>query len=74
MRAFEKEISKTSGKYCYGDSVTLADLCLIPQMYNARRFNCDISGWVTCLRVEAALNELPEFQGAVPEKQGDAQV
>jgi glutathione S-transferase len=35
--AFEKEIAKTAGKYCFGDTVTMADACLIPQVYNANR-------------------------------------
>ena len=37
--ALEQRLAKTAGKYCFGDTVTLADLCLIPQLYNARRFN-----------------------------------
>ena len=74
LTAFEKEISKTAGTYCFGNKITLADLCLIPQMYNARRFKCDVSGWPTILRVEASLNIIPAFQAAAPDQQGDAVV
>jgi len=69
--ALEKETSQSAGKYSVGDEVTMADLCLVPQLYNARRFNVDLSPFPTLLRVESALINLPEFVASHPDKQPD---
>ena len=61
------------GKFCFGDTPTLADICLVPQLANARRFGCDLSVYPTLLRVETACNALPAFANAAPEKQPDAE-
>jgi maleylpyruvate isomerase len=61
------------GKFCFGDTPTLADICLIPQLANARRFGCDLSVYPTLLRIETACNALPAFGNAAPEKQPDAE-
>jgi maleylpyruvate isomerase len=60
-------------KFCVGDTPTLADICLVPQLANARRFGCDLSLYPTLLRIEAACNALPAFADAAPEKQPDAE-
>lgn len=60
------------GRYCYGDAVTMADVFLAPQMYNARRFNCDLAGMPTLVGIDAALMALPAFAAAAPERQADA--
>jgi maleylpyruvate isomerase len=60
------------GRYCFGDVVTLADLCLIPQLYNARRFGVDLA-WPRLLAIEAACASLPAFRDAAPERQPDAE-
>jgi glutathione S-transferase len=73
LEAFEQEIKKTAGMYSFGDQVTFADCALIPQLYNARRYNVDLSALTTILRVEEALNALPAFQAAIPANQPDAQ-
>ncbi len=70
--AFEARLQKTAGKYCVGDNVTLADVCLIPQVYNAKRFNIDLSGYPRLCSVVEALEELPAFIAARPENQIDA--
>lgn len=62
-----------SGRYCYGDVLTLADVFLVPQMFNARRFNCDTSAFPTLNRVSAHLESLPAFQRAHPERQPDSE-
>ncbi|CEO99226.1 Maleylacetoacetate isomerase [Plasmodiophora brassicae] len=72
FQALEKEVSKTAGKYCIGDNVTIADVCLIPQVYNARRFSIDMSKYPTLLRVATALEGLPAFVKAHPDNQPDA--
>jgi len=60
-------------KFCVGDTPTLADICLVPQLANARRFGSDLSLYPTLLRIEAACNALPAFADAAPEKQPDAE-
>jgi len=59
-------------KFLVGDSVSIADICLVPQLYNARRFNIDLAPYPTLLRVEEHLNTLPEFKAAHPDAQPDA--
>jgi maleylpyruvate isomerase len=61
------------GKFCFGDTPTLADICLVPQLANARRFGCDLSVYPTLLQVETACNALPAFANAAPERQPDAE-
>jgi len=59
-------------RHCYGESPTLADVCLVPQVYNARRFDCDLSPFPTLVAISAALEALPAFAAARPEAQPDA--
>lgn len=60
------------GRCLFGDAVTLADVCLVPQMYNARRVNFDFAPYPTLSRIGASLETRPEFQAAAPERQSDA--
>ena len=62
-----------TGAYCHGVTPGLADLALVPQVYNARRFDCDLAACPTVVRIDAACNELPAFQAAAPENQPDAE-
>ncbi|MCG8692529.1 MAG: maleylacetoacetate isomerase [Minwuiales bacterium] len=61
-----------TGTYCHGNTPGLADVCLVPQVFNARRFDCDLSPYPTVVRIADSLNELPAFADAAPEKQPDA--
>lgn len=61
------------GEFCYGNAPTLADICLIPQMTNARRVNLDLAAFPALLRVEEAAYRLPAFVAARPENQPDAE-
>ena len=61
------------GRFCHGDSPTLADVCLVPQLANARRFKIDVSPYPTLVRIETACNALPPFADAAPAKQPDAE-
>lgn len=61
-----------TGRFCHGDLPTLADCCLVPQVYNARRFNCDLSALPTVMRIVDHCESLPAFQVASPEAQADA--
>ena len=57
------------GKFSYGDTPTMADACLIPQIFNARRNECDLSDFAELLKIEEACNALPAFEKALPENQ-----
>ena len=61
-----------TGTFCEGDLPTMADCCLIPQVYNARRFAVDLTPYPTILRIEAECLALPAFDNARPENQADA--
>jgi maleylacetoacetate isomerase len=61
-----------TARFCYGDMPGLADVCLVPQVYNARRFDCDLAPYPTLVRIDAACTELKVFQDAAPEAQPDA--
>jgi maleylpyruvate isomerase len=75
LSALEQMTTSTPkrGKFCFGDTPTLADICLVPQLANARRFGCDLSAYPTLLQIETACNALPAFANAAPEKQPDAE-
>jgi maleylacetoacetate isomerase len=62
----------SGGRYCFGDSLSLADVYLVPQMYNARRFSCDLTPYPTLVRIATALEQEPAFARAAPERQPDA--
>lgn len=70
--AFEKRLEKHAGVYCVGDTVSLADVCLVPQVYNAKRFNVDLSPFPKLMQVYENLQQLEAFQKAAPEQQPDA--
>jgi maleylacetoacetate isomerase len=75
FEALEKRLSqeRETGVFCHGNAPTLADVCLVPQIANARRFNIDLSPYPTLTRVEAACLALPAFAAAAPERQPDAE-
>ena len=61
------------GDFCFGETPTMADLCLVPQLGNARRFGVDLSAFPKLLAIEAACMSLPPFADAAPEHQPDAE-
>ena len=61
------------GTFCCGDSPGLADLCLVPQLYNAERMRCDTEPYPTLRRIAASARALPAFMAAEPERQADAE-
>jgi maleylacetoacetate isomerase len=62
----------STGAFCDGNIPTIADCCLIPQVYNARRFSIDMTPYPNIVRIEAACLALPAFDAARPERQPDA--
>jgi maleylpyruvate isomerase len=61
-----------TGRFCHGDSPSMADVCLVPQVFNARRFAVDLSAYPRIVGIDAACRELPEFQSAAPDRQAQA--
>ncbi len=74
LRAFETLLVEdlARGSFCEGDTPGMADCCLIPQVYNARRFGVDLEPFPTIRRIDAACLALPAFDAARPENQPDA--
>jgi len=74
FRALEEEAQRASGggQHMFGTKVTLADVCLVPQMFNARRFECNLEPFPTLRQISAHLETLPEFARAAPDAQPDA--
>ena len=75
LEAFETRLAReaATGSFCHGNAPTLADVCLVPQLANARRVDLDLAPYPTLLRIEAACNALPAFANAAPARQPDAE-
>jgi maleylacetoacetate isomerase/maleylpyruvate isomerase len=71
--AIEKQLETSAGRYCFADTLTVADICLVAQVYNANRFSVDMSGYPMINRIVENCNKLPAFIKAAPENQDDAQ-
>jgi maleylacetoacetate isomerase/maleylpyruvate isomerase len=63
----------TTGKFCHGDLPGMADCCLVPQIFNARRYECDLAPYPGVMRVFEACMEIDAFDRAQPSKQPDAE-
>lgn len=70
--ALEAAVAESAGRFAVGDSVTIADACIAPQLYFASRFSIDLTPFPTLTRVDAACAELPAFQRAHGTAQPDA--
>jgi maleylpyruvate isomerase len=73
LAACEALLSGESGPFCFGEAPTLADLCLVPQLGNARRFGVDLSAFPRLLKAEAVAKNTKAFADAAPERQPDAE-
>ena len=70
FRSFEAFVAghPSTGLYCEGDTPTLADICLVPQMYNARRFDLPLDAWPVLVRADASATALEAFAAAHPDR------
>ena len=73
LAACEKLIATEPGPFCFGAAPTMADLCLVPQLANARRFGVDVNAYPRLLQAEQAAKAMPAFADAAPDKQPDAE-
>lgn len=71
--ALEAMVAESGGRFCVGDAPTLADCCLVPQVFNARRFDVDLTPYPRLTAIDAACNALPAFEAAHPSRQPDAE-
>lgn len=71
--ALEPMIAECRGQYCFGDEITIADVCLLPQVHNARRFGCDLGAYPCITDIAGALSAHPAFVAAEPSRQPDAE-
>ena len=72
LQAYEAHLAEQPGAFSHGDAPTLADCCLVPQIFNAQRFDCDLSGLPRTMAVFDACMKLPAFQRAQPSACSDA--
>ncbi|MBV9756321.1 MAG: maleylacetoacetate isomerase [Alphaproteobacteria bacterium] len=73
LQPCESLVQAEAGPFCFGNAPSLADICLIPQLGNARRYGVDVSQFPRLLRAEAAALALPAFADTAPERQPDAE-
>ncbi|XP_061649781.1 maleylacetoacetate isomerase isoform X1 [Phyllopteryx taeniolatus] len=74
FEALEALLKQTAGKYCVGDEISMADICLVPQVYNAERFKVDMSLYPTIQRLNQTLAEIDAFRVSHPSCQPDTPV
>jgi maleylacetoacetate isomerase len=68
----EAVLADRGDPFCFGDTPTMADLCLVPQVYNARRYTCDLEPYPTIRAIDQRCRQIDAFAGAAPELQPDA--
>src|ERR1700726_3286267 len=73
LAACEKLVAGEAGPFCFGDAPTIADLCLVPQLANARRFGVDLDAFPRLLKAEVAARNNKAFADAAPDRQPDAE-
>jgi maleylpyruvate isomerase len=70
--AIEARLAAVAGRHAVGDRISLADICLVPQVYNAHRVGLDLTPYPRIVAADAAARNLPAFRAAAPEAQADS--
>ena len=74
LAKLESDLSRGgTGRFCHGDQPTMADCCLVPQIFNAKRYQCELAPYPTTMRVFESCMEIEAFDRAQPSKQPDAE-
>jgi maleylacetoacetate isomerase len=74
LAKFEADVARgSSGSFCHGDAPTMADCCLVPQIFNAKRYQCELAAYPVTMRIFEACMKLEAFDRAQPSKQPDAE-
>ena len=73
LRSVEKRLRYTAGQYCFANEITMADVCLVPQVYNALRYSIDLNAFPLIKQIYQNCNKLSAFDAAKPENQIDAE-
>jgi maleylacetoacetate isomerase/maleylpyruvate isomerase len=74
LEAFERQLAQLPpSTYCHGNTPTMADCCLVPQIFSAQRFNVDLSAYPTLMAIFDACQAMPAFTAAQPSQQDDAE-
>ena len=73
LAKFEAQVKGSAGKFCHGDTPSMADCCLVPQIFNARRYQNDLAPYPVTMRIFEACMQLEAFDRAQPSKQPDAE-
>ena len=73
LAKLEAELVGSNGKFCHGDSPSMADCCLVPQIFNAKRYNSDLAPYPTTMRIFESCMKVEAFDRAQPSKQPDAE-
>ena len=73
LAKLEAELASSKGRFCHGDTPTMADCCLVPQIFNAKRYQSDLAPYPQTMRVFEACMQLEAFDRAQPSKQPDAE-
>jgi len=74
LAKFEADLARGgTGKFCHGDSATMADCCLVPQIFNAKRYQCDLAPYPVTMRIFDECMKLEAFDRAQPSTQPDAE-
>lgn len=71
FHSLEQQLQQSNGQYCFGEQPTFADCCLIPQVYNAKRFQIDLTEYPKIQSIYTHCMQLQAFQQAAPEQQAD---
>lgn len=69
LRALERLAAPSAGRFMFGDEPTIADVCMVPQLYNARRYNMSLDDYPTLVRADENANALDAFAAAHPDRQ-----